>query len=195
MNLNRGDALAAMPIRRNGKRIRKQLEFRRLLQFSALFLLADTVLFLFSNNLGFLVTTLDENMFTIYQYAPYSSLQEQKNRSNRFPSVETRVKFYMSHWYAPPCPGDDSTKIKYQLISHNSTTQRKIVVLQTTIIMEPNNNDSNTKRSLLYQVESSTKKGHMFLLDSASLYQQKREKRTISQALCSEIMRPMPLKP
>jgi hypothetical protein len=81
----------------------------------------------------------------------------------------------MSHWYAPPCPGDDSTKVKYQLISHNSTTQRKTVVLQTTVMMEPNNNYTNTKRSLLYQVKSSTKTGHMFLLDSASLYQQKQE--------------------
>ena len=28
-------------------------------------------------------------------------------RSTRFPSIETRVKFYMSNWYSPPCDGYD----------------------------------------------------------------------------------------
>jgi hypothetical protein len=152
--------------------IHKRSNFRPFLRFLILLILADAVLFLCSGNLGFPVQTLNKKMFTIYRYAPYASQQEQQNRSNRFPSVETRVKFYMSHWYAPPCPGDDSAKIKYQLLSYNSTTHRRTVVLQT-IRMEPKNN--NTQQSLLFQVESSTKSGSMFLLDSASLYQQKQE--------------------
>jgi hypothetical protein len=152
--------------------IRKRSNVRYFLQFLLLLIILDAV--------SFLVPTLKKNMFTftIYRYAPYASLQEQQNRSNRFPSVKTRVKFYMSHWYAPPCLGDghDSAKIKYQLLSYNSTTRRRTVVLQTTSTrMEPNNNNTNTNPSLLFQVESSTKSGRMFLLDSASLYQQKQE--------------------
>jgi hypothetical protein len=128
-------------------------------------------------------------MFTIYRYAPYASLQEQQNRSNRFPSVETRVKFYMSHWYAPPCAGNDSdsasAKIKYQLLSYNWTTRRRTVVLQ---MDEPNSNSNSnsTKQlqsSLLLQVESSTKIGHVFLLDRASLYQQKQEQESESSSV------------
>jgi hypothetical protein len=169
------DALVAMPIKRNENMIHKRSNFRHFLQFLLLLILADAALFLCNGNLGFLVPTINKNMFTftIYRYAPYASLQEQQNRSNRFPSVETRVQFYMSHWYAPPCleDGHVTAKIKYQLLSYNSTTRRKIVVLQ--VMMKPTNN--NTNQSLLFQVESSTKSGHMFLLDSASLYQQEQE--------------------
>mmetsp|Transcript_49848 Transcript_49848/g.143475 ORF Transcript_49848/g.143475 Transcript_49848/m.143475 type:complete len:461 (-) Transcript_49848:221-1603(-) len=34
-------------------------------------------------------------------------------RENRFPSVEERVKLYMSNWYAPPCPGNEDGLIRY----------------------------------------------------------------------------------
>ena len=34
-------------------------------------------------------------------------------RAHRFPSVETRIKLYMSNWYVPPCPGDDGAFVKY----------------------------------------------------------------------------------
>lgn len=37
-----------------------------------------------------------------------------QNRSDRFPSVEERVKLYMSNWYAPPCPGVG--RFQYQLL-------------------------------------------------------------------------------
>lgn len=136
------DALAAIPIQSEKNMIHKRRShFRHFLQFLLLLILADAVFFLCNGNLGFLVPTLKKNMFafTIYRYAPYASLQEQQNRSNRFPSVETRVQFYMSHWYAPPCLGDgnDSIKIKYQLLSYNSTTRRRTVMLQTIIMMEP----------------------------------------------------------
>lgn len=42
----------------------------------------------------------------------YTSLQEQKDRSKRFPSIEERVKVYTGVWYLPPC--SDSDKIPYQ---------------------------------------------------------------------------------
>ena len=45
------------------------------------------------------------------EYA-YTDLDEMLNRQNRFPSIEERVKVYMSNWYIPPC--DDSARIPYQ---------------------------------------------------------------------------------
>eukprot|EP00531_Pseudo-nitzschia_arenysensis_P004301 CAMPEP_0116120082 /NCGR_PEP_ID=MMETSP0329-20121206/2990_1 /TAXON_ID=697910 /ORGANISM="Pseudo-nitzschia arenysensis, Strain B593" /LENGTH=493 /DNA_ID=CAMNT_0003613837 /DNA_START=147 /DNA_END=1628 /DNA_ORIENTATION=- len=41
-------------------------------------------------------------------------------RANRFPSIETRVKLYMSNWYTPPCPGDKDAFVQYSL--DNGTT-------------------------------------------------------------------------
>ena len=41
-------------------------------------------------------------------------------RANRFPSVETRIKLYMSNWYVPPCSGDDGAFVKYSFDNANS---------------------------------------------------------------------------
>jgi hypothetical protein len=35
-------------------------------------------------------------------------------RANRFPSVEERVKLYMSNWYVPPCSNSDDGFIRYR---------------------------------------------------------------------------------
>lgn len=35
-------------------------------------------------------------------------------REKRFPSVEDRVKLYMSNWYVPPCSDNDDGKIRYE---------------------------------------------------------------------------------
>ena len=51
------------------------------------------------------------------EYA-YTDVQEMLNRQNRFPSIEERVKVYMSNWYIPPC--DDSARIPYQYSSNSS---------------------------------------------------------------------------
>jgi hypothetical protein len=42
----------------------------------------------------------------------YSSVEEMINRSARFPSIELRLKLYMSNWYKPPC--DDEARIGYR---------------------------------------------------------------------------------
>lgn len=42
----------------------------------------------------------------------YSSAEEMTNRSARFPTVEHRLKLYMSNWYLPPC--NDAARIGYQ---------------------------------------------------------------------------------
>ena len=38
------------------------------------------------------------------------------NRSDRFPSVEERVKLYMSNWYFPPCNDDDKLTHRIELV-------------------------------------------------------------------------------
>ena len=43
-------------------------------------------------------------------------------RANRFPSVETRIKLYMSNWYVPPCPGDDGAFVKYSFDNKDEDT-------------------------------------------------------------------------
>jgi Glycosyl transferase family 90 len=34
----------------------------------------------------------------------YANRTERRFRTNRFPTVEQRVRLYMAHWYLPPCP-------------------------------------------------------------------------------------------
>jgi hypothetical protein len=41
----------------------------------------------------------------------YANVQEMLNRPQRFPSIEQRVKIYMSNWYIPPC--DDAARVSY----------------------------------------------------------------------------------
>ena len=41
------------------------------------------------------------------------------NRSDRFPSVQERVKLYMSNWYAPPCVQDEQV-FRYHYTMHAS---------------------------------------------------------------------------
>ena len=36
------------------------------------------------------------------------------SREDRFPSVEERLKLYMSNWYAPPCPGYHDGFVRYE---------------------------------------------------------------------------------
>ena len=58
-------------------------------------------------------TTLMRNL----EFA-YTSVQELLDRHRRFPSVEQRIKLYMSNWYTPPC--DDSARISYRFSNSSS---------------------------------------------------------------------------
>lgn len=42
-------------------------------------------------------------------------------RRNRFPSIEERVKLYMSNWYVPPCPGYVEEMIRYEYESQKGS--------------------------------------------------------------------------
>jgi hypothetical protein len=44
-----------------------------------------------------------------------ATLSHPHTRADRFPSVATRIKLYMSNWYAPPCEGDGDAFVRYAL--------------------------------------------------------------------------------
>lgn len=50
-----------------------------------------------------------------------------KTRSERFPSVEDRVKLYMSDWYLPPC--SDTDKLSYTTANNGNYTTMQVDVL------------------------------------------------------------------
>jgi hypothetical protein len=50
-------------------------------------------------------------------------------RARRFPSVEERVKLYMSNWYSPPCPGYEDGMIRYEFITDGNSRWPKVNVL------------------------------------------------------------------
>ncbi|KAL7549153.1 hypothetical protein ACHAWF_012418 [Thalassiosira exigua] len=66
--------------------------------------------------------------------------KERAGRSTRFPSIEERVKFYMSNWYTPTCDDNRNAIIEYRMISgegsdnnvlfsrHNDDLKRKDAV-------------------------------------------------------------------
>jgi hypothetical protein len=55
----------------------------------------------------------------------YNSWDEVTNRSSRFPTVDERVRVYMTNWYAPPC-GDDGNN------NNNSNNKPDAFVRYTT---------------------------------------------------------------
>jgi Glycosyl transferase family 90 len=102
------------------------------------------------------------NLITNLEFA-YASVEEMQNRSIRFPSVEHRVKVYMSNWYIPPC--DDSARITYQystVTSDNDTvTVRELSLQQQQMGTEGNfgNDDVTTtmypnQKQRLFEVDS-----------------------------------------
>lgn len=49
-------------------------------------------------------------------------------RGTRFPSIEERVKLYMSNWYVPPCVDYDEGKIKFEYVSNGNDGWPKVKV-------------------------------------------------------------------
>lgn len=77
----------------------------------------------------------------------YGSVEEMNARSKRFPSIDDRVRVYMSNWYQPPCSRhakrnetsfDDTSYIQYNYLRDvNDAEQPPLLVLQElTIPME-----------------------------------------------------------
>lgn len=56
------------------------------------------------------------------------TVQDISLRQNRFPSVEERVKLYMSNWYIPPCPGYKDGVIRYEFVTHEGSAWPSVKV-------------------------------------------------------------------
>ena len=81
-------------------------------------------------------TTEDSSPLKLSLYDIYSGPEEVAQRSTRFPSIEQRLKVYLSTWYVPPCPnsiknhktqyyykkiGDDKEMVIFQALHMNDT--------------------------------------------------------------------------
>ena len=51
-----------------------------------------------------------------FHHPEYRSKQEQDDRDIRFPSVDERVRLYMSNWYTPPCPSDQASFVQFNYL-------------------------------------------------------------------------------
>lgn len=95
----------------------------------------------------------------------YRNYQEYIQRSNRFPSVEDRVKLYMSTWYNPPIfpcnkmkmeDVDNDPRIHYNYVTQWNAARNEYM---TTVILRqsqsvPVNNHNNHKRERLFAVDN-----------------------------------------
>jgi hypothetical protein len=54
------------------------------------------------------------------------------SREDRFPSVEDRVKLYMSDWYVPPCAGYIDGMIRYEYVNEIASQWQKVKLLRYT---------------------------------------------------------------
>lgn len=83
-------------------------------------------------------------------------------RANRFPSVETRVKLYMSNWYTPPCEGDKDAYIKY---SFNDTSDE----WPTLWLEEYKNHPIVDQTTRMRNVESRIAADRIFFMDEETI--------------------------
>jgi hypothetical protein len=85
----------------------------------------------------------------------YLSEEELRSRSERFPSVEERVKLYMSDWYIPPCEGSPEASVHYSVVEENSTdaaeSPKKLLLREVRTVREGENGKLRT-----FHVEEST---------------------------------------
>ena len=54
---------------------------------------------------------------TLFRKYGYRTIQEMLDRDKRFPSIDDRVKLYMSNWYLPPC--NDTDQVAYEYLGNN----------------------------------------------------------------------------
>jgi hypothetical protein len=79
---------------------------------------------------GFLTYKCIDAWFRWMRLPKYANRAERDFRSERFPSIEERVRIYMSNWYLPPCQNNNTQKmsthddfvVRYEKRTWNTTT-------------------------------------------------------------------------
>lgn len=100
----------------------------------------------------------------------YRSIEELEGRKLRFPSVEQRLKVYLSTWYVPPCDKRNGGRVQYDYLSSNSNNS--VVVLQ-----EAGNNNYRLS------VNASTEQSRVVLLMNQTMIKQ------CSHGFCLDVVR------
>jgi len=54
------------------------------------------------------------------QYHGYYSKEQLNGRMHRFPSVDERVRLYMSNWYVPPCRNNTEGYVQFKMLKDGS---------------------------------------------------------------------------
>jgi len=83
-------------------------------------------------------------------------------REDRFPSVEERVKLYMSNWFVPPCPSYNDGWIRYE---YNNTSVTDGYEWQVAKIYGYSNSSGLKQGAVVAIVESIIRSDKTFLLD------------------------------
>jgi hypothetical protein len=68
-------------------------------------------------------TTKDEIKVDLWMPARYTLDDDLSNRSTRFPSIDERLRVYMSDWYAPPCSNDQKLRYRYSHVPVAGTSK------------------------------------------------------------------------
>jgi hypothetical protein len=110
-----------------------------------------------------LKTTIEEN--TGYFISPMNGFHPEwhpLNRSERFPSVENRVKLYMSNFYLPPCSAEEDTNDDRFHYFYNISAQDEYSVKISIVRTSPRNADSTFTTTDTF--ETIIKPDRMFVL-------------------------------
>jgi hypothetical protein len=95
-------------------------------------------------------------------------------RSRRFPSIEERIKLYMSNWYIPPCPGYDDGFVQYSYQPSTVDPNWAAVWIQEpidTASISVNGIDSYDERNITsHVIESSITPDTAFFMDKGTMY-------------------------
>ena len=103
----------------------------------------------------------------------YRSVQEFEGRRSRFPSVEDRLKVYMSTWYVPPCPDDPNGLVRYTYVHKEEQVNSQEAAMSTSLLiqlatpMDNNKKQENEDPPLLTLALNSTihRSRYLFYLD------------------------------
>jgi len=104
---------------------------------------------------------VDETPYTIPADAA-SRVEIASTRAGRFPSVQDRVKLYMSNWYTPPCPGyDTGRRVAYRYVGETNETHWSALWIR-----EPEDRGNNASE---YLIESKIEPDKAFFVDRRTL--------------------------
>lgn len=77
-------------------------------------------------------------------------IMESRSRAERFPTVEERVKLYMSNWYIPSCSDYEDGFVRYEYVNNPKEESEE----WKTLIMHPMKNHPLVNSTKSYEVES-----------------------------------------